>query len=302
MYIYIKETKRDEELIKNIDRPIWIKNIIIKLKKIFNIIVEKELDKSHILYIIPKVKNIDKIRKIIEKNRKAQIILSKDLKKYEKQICKESKNKTLRYYIYDILKFLLNKINRKIELENIYILANQYNDSNLEVMNYLIDKVKTVNIVTNNIKKYKQYEENVYEKEGIILTVTNNKNKSLRNAKYIINLDFLEENIVKYKINRNAIIINCASEKIEKLNCFEGIIINNIEIGLEEKEELKELYKEFEKLEMYESIENKEIKYKKYIEQIKKDKIEIKALIGNNGKISLKEIVNVQNKCENFTK
>lgn len=302
MYVYIKETKRDEELIKNIDRPIWIKNIIIKLKKIFNIIVEKELDKSHILYIIPKVKNIDKIRKIIEKNRKAQIILSKDLKKYEKQICKESKNKTLRYYIYDILKFLLNKINRKIELENIYILANQYNDSNLEVMNYLIDKVKTVNIVTNNIKKYKQYEENVYEKEGIILTVTNNKNKSLRNAKYIINLDFLEENIVKYKINRNAIIINCASEKIEKLNCFEGIIINNIEIGLEEKEELKELYKEFEKLEMYESIENKEIKYKKYIEQIKKDKIEIKALIGNNGKISLKEIVNVQNKCENFTK
>ena len=302
MYVYIKEAKRDEELIKNVDRPIWIKNIIIKLKRIFNIIVEKELDKSHILYIIPKVKNIDKIRKIIEKNRKAQIILSKDLKKYEKQIYKESKNKTLRYYIYDILKFLLNKINRKIELENIYILANQYNDSNLEVMNYLIDKVKTVNIVTNNIKKYKQYEENVYEKEGIILTVTNNKNKSLRNAKYIVNLDFLGENIIKYKINRNAIIINCASEKIEKLNCFEGIVISNIEIKLEEKEELKEFYKEFEKLEIYESIENKETKYKKCIEQIKKDKIEIKALIGNNGKISLKEIVNVQNKCENFTK
>lgn len=54
----------------------------------------------------------------------------------------------------------MNKINSKLELQNLYILANEYNEQNLEIIKYLLDKVKTINIVTNNTKKYNLLEEN----------------------------------------------------------------------------------------------------------------------------------------------
>ena len=41
MYIYIKELKKDEELAQNIDMPIFLKKIIIKFIKKFNIITLK---------------------------------------------------------------------------------------------------------------------------------------------------------------------------------------------------------------------------------------------------------------------
>lgn len=291
MYIYIKEAKNNEDLIKKVDMPQILKEIIIKLKRTLNIITIKKLDEVHYLYIIPKIKNEKIIERIIKKNSGVQIILSKELKKYKESLnLKEEKN--LQYYIEDILKYIMNKSNKKLELQNIYICTNEYKEKNIDIINYLIDKVKTVNIVTNNIKKYNLLEEKIYNQNGILIVVTNNKNKALKRADFIINLDFTSEELKKYKINRNAIIINSTYEKIEILY-FQGIIVNNINISIEEKEEYKALYKEFEKIDIFNSFE---INNTKYIENIKKKeqcKIKVESLSGNNGIIDTKELLNI---------
>lgn len=300
MYIYIKETKYDEELIKNIDMPIFFKKLIIKLKKIFNIITIKKIDELHCLYIIPKIRNIKIIERIIEKNDSAKIVLSKELKQYEKQLNLKNENKII-MFVYDILKYIMEKSNVKLELQNVYILANEYNQTNLNIIKYLVNKVKTVNIVTNNIKKYNTLEEKLYNEQGILITVANNKNKTLKRANFIINLDFNNEEINNYKINRNSIIINCIKEKIQILY-FQGIIINNIDIFIEEKSEYGLIYKEFDKIDIYDIFYNIGLKYEDIIEKIAQNKIKIINLIGNNGIIPEKEILNMRKNIDKLQK
>lgn len=283
MYIYIKEAKKDEELIKNLNLPKLLKKFIIKIKKAFNIILIKQIDKIHFLYIIPKVNNIKIIENIIKKNNNAKIVLSKELKKYEKQLNIKN-NRTIIYFVYDILQYIMNKTNEELQLQKIYILANEYNEVNLNIIRNLIDKAKTINIVTENVNKYASLEEKLYNEQGILITVSNNKNKTLRKAEFIINLDFNNEDFKKYKINRNSLIINCNNQKIQ-IQYFQGIIINNIEIDIEEKEEYSEIYKEFEKLDIYQSFED--------YNNISK-KATLVNLIGNNGIINEKEILNLR--------
>lgn len=293
MYIYIKKLKNDEELAQNIDMPKFLKKIVIKLIKFFNIITVKKIDELHYLYIIPK-ENIKIMQKIINRNSKERIILSKELKKYEKELNLSKKGSQMRFFIYDILKYITNKINIKIELQNLYILANQYNKENIEIIKYLSNKVKTINIVTNSIGKYSKLEEKLYNEEGILITITNNKNKGLKRANFIINLDFDNEAIKDYNMNMNSIIINCANNKIDVLRYFQGMIINDIEIKIEELEENKDLYKEFDKTEIYNSFQNEKERYIETINKIKKDKVEIVSLVGMSGNIDVKELVNIR--------
>lgn len=294
MYIYIKELKRDEELAENIDMPRFLKKIIIKLIKVFNIITVKKIDELHYLYIIPKVNDIKIIKKIINKKSEETIILSKSLKKYEKEINLNKKDTTMRFLVCDILEYITNKLNIRIELQNIYILANEYNKNNIEIIKYLCNKVKTINIVTSNISKYSKLEDELYNEEGLLITVTNNKNKGLKRANFIINLDFSNEDIASYNINMNSIIINCTNNKIDALRYFQGIIINDICIDLEEAEENKFLYEEFDKREIYNSFQNENRKYIETISKIKQDKVQILSLIGISGNIETKELVNMQ--------
>lgn len=63
---------------------------------------------------------------------------------------------------------------------------------------------------------------------------------------------------------------------------------------MQEKEEFTSFYDEFENIDMYNSFYIKSIKYIEAIEKIENDEIKIKNLIGNNGKIDKKEILNIQ--------
>lgn len=280
MYIYIKKLRKDKELTENIDIPLFLKKIIIKFIKIFNIITVKKIDETHYLYIIPK-ENIKKIQKIINKNIREKVILSKELKKYENEINLKS-DKKIKYFINEILEYIMKKSKKELQLQNLYILVNEYNEKNLNIIMNLIDKVKTVNIVTESVKKYNILEEKIYNNQGILITVSNNKNKALKRAELIINLDYNNEYIKAYKINRTATIINCNNEKIQ-MPYFQGVIINNVEIDIEEKEEYQAIYEEFEKIDIYTSYKN--------ATKGEEKQIKILNMIGNNGIINEKEFV-----------
>ena len=136
-------------------------------------------------------------------------------------------------------------------------------------------------------------------RSGILIAVSNNKRKALKDAKIIINLDFNNKEINQYRINENAIIINCIQKKLD-LHCFNGIIINDIEIMIEKKEQYELLYNEFLHKQIYRSFITDSVQKNRCTDAIK---YQITNLIGINGKIDEKEIINLSkniDKLENL--
>mgnify|MGYP004606100495 FL=1 len=283
MYVYVKQMKNREELLKKEDMPVLIKRVMRFIFATFNIATIEKIDKEHLLIIVPKV-NDKKIKKIKLQYKKDKIIFSKLLKQYQE---KYEKEKIINEFLEEILDFIIEKTeneNIKVEMQNIYFLANEYNKKYIDIIEKILQKTKTINIVTRNLKKYMEYEEKLYDEKGILISVTNNRRKSLKNAKIIINIDFKEEELKQYSINRNCIFINCTGEKYKSIKYFDGTIINGIEVCANEIERLKEieLYQDFENTDIYVGFENES------------ENVRIKNLIGNNGKISKKELQNLQ--------
>ena len=291
--VYIKEWEQERILNRKI--PKWIENIMFKIIKNANIIVTKTIDKNKRVYFIPNTKKekiYKKIRKKLEKEttqtQKVQVVLSKEIKKYKEQF-KKYKIVDGKTIFEQSIEKILNEIlgDNMLAMQDIYVLTNQYCEKSVSLIKRISFKVKSVNIITKEIEKYRVLEE-ILASEGMIICVANNKKKSLKRAKMIINIDLNEEELKKYTINRSSMIINLNSEKIKNLNAFEGMIIQDIEFKLEEKEIefLKEnnLEKRFKKLEVYESLKDK----------IDLQKLKISELYGNNGKIDEKELRNMQ--------
>ena len=140
-------------------------------------------------------------------------------------------------------------------------------------------------------------EEKFLNEYETIITVTNNKKKSLKRAKIIVNIDFENETLKKYNINRKAIIINVEKDIIIESNTFDGININNLDINI--SQELKAFFEEYNLLNktsltiLYESILNKKDSLENIKERIKKDGVNIIRLIGNNGLIDEREYLRV---------
>lgn len=293
--IYIKELETKEEiefLNKGIKR---ISNIILKFIKLINKIIEKDIEDNKKIYIIPNIekeKVYKKVKRKMEKEKtitqNVEVVLSKKLKKYKENF-KGIKIVEGRKVFANSLEDLLEKIigENSLGLQDIYILANRYEEKNINIIKKLSSKVKSINIITNEVLKYKMLEEMMQE-QGIVICVMNNKRKSLKKAKIIINLDFSKENINEYSIFRNACFINLLQEKLTNLKGFEGMIIQNIEIELDDskKEWVKtNRLENFNKIELYESLINK---------KLEKSKVKITKLYGNNGEINEKELRNWQ--------
>lgn len=288
--IYIKELEK-EEFLKFYKNPKWIKNIVWKFIKSLNIILKRKIEDNKKIYFVPNIhkENIyiklnKKLKNEKTQTQKIQIILSKSMKKYKEKL-KEYKiidgKKTFIKKVESILEKILQE--NTIHMQDIYILTNKYSEESVSLIRDLAQKVKTMNVVTKEIEKYRVIEEIMKEK-GIAISVSDNKRKSLKKAKIIINLDFEKEEIIKYTIFRNAILINLTQEKIINLKGFEGIIVQDIKLNLEETQWMKEnsFLEEFRQLEIYESIENLNTK------------TQVIKLYGNNGPIDEKELRNWQ--------
>ena len=260
------------------------KNII---KKILNKIEIEEYENGN-KYTIPKF-NKKLLEKLKEDNIKNIVVAKKDKENIEFLNNIYSNNMNIidgrilfKHLIPEIIEYISNvcKINKN-DMQ-ITILANDYSQINIFYINELITEVKSVNIVTNNINRFKQFADRLYNKEAIVVPIMNNKNKSLLNKKIILNIDFSEEQLKKYKMNRKAIIINIENN-IEKVKrTFTGVNINNYKL-ISKKEE-----SEFEENEFYESyiIMNKIQDIRKIII---KENLQIKSFIGNRGEIDISE-------------
>ena len=225
-----------------------------------------------------------------------------------------------KYIIYEILVYIINIQNRKAELEDVFIVANNIDEIILNNIIFLSTKFKNINIVSKNIEKYRYIEDIVYNNTGNNVILLNNKRKSLKRAKFIVNVDNSINELNEYLIYRKAIIINLNDEinnkdkneisiiqdtkehvnqdttkkrKIVTLTGFEGIFVNSYEIDVNNR--IKEFFKKYGLIYetsitiLYESFLNKKENFSNMRLKIEDAGLIIKKLYGNNGIIDENE-------------
>ncbi len=267
---------------------IIIKEKVNFLKRFINKI-ETENFKNGKKYIITKINNktLKKIKNdgvddvVISKKDKENYILINKLKENNIRILED--RYLLKNLIPEIIEYLTEILEMNKENMEVNILVNKYSKINLYYINTLIKETQKINIITNNIKPFKKFSNELYKNEAILIPVMNNRNKSLSNKKIILNIDFTEKDIKQYRINRCAIIINI-EHKIDYINkIFNGILVNNCRINTEDKDD------EFDCKEIMESyIIKKDVM--RIREKIAEKNIKIINLIGKRGIINSDEV------------
>ena len=216
---------------------LWIfnlKRITISGEKI---LINRDINKINIK---SKVKIVNLLRRYLLENKSKQIILSENLKKNNEFFNLLQSNNIdivdgkwlFKMLLPDIIEEIVKKNNlEKEELEITFTV----NKLDFQIENYIelfSKNFKRVGIVTNHISKFKKIEEKLYENNGILITVTNNRRKSLLKSNIIINIDFPKELLNKFTINDNATIINIEEEIKIKKKRFCGKVINNYELNV----------------------------------------------------------------------
>lgn len=291
--IYIKEMQ---------DICNFVKRIKLKIKYFFNIIdIKNENGKIICQLPIFKDKNISKrkitklLKKVIqelEKNGTNDVILSENLsnlKEIKNSLYRENVNILDGRYLFkclikETISYILKMQNGDIKRAEISIVVNEFNEFNQNLVVDIAKEVKTLNIITKHINKWKKIEENLYNGYGILINISNNKKNSLVFSKIIFNLDFPSELINQYKIYDRAIIVNILEKVLIKSKKFNGINVNYFEIEMPKKYKLDCFKNEL----VYESLIYKKELYKART-IILNDKIRIKRLIGNKGYIKENE-------------
>lgn len=228
-----------------------------KVNIIFNRIKEKHEENKEILEIPIKAdrkiknKKIEKIMKKLEKYNMKTVTLSEKLYEVEKfRKALQSRNINIidgtylfKLSVEDIIYYICKDSKINIEKTEISILINKASDIDKKIINSLAQKVKTLNIITNNPKYFKKQEEYLYDENGIIVKISNNYKTAIRTTDIIINMDFTEEEINKYLIPIKCIIINAKGNVKIKSKRFNGINININRDALKWHENLKNTWK-----------------------------------------------------------
>ena len=276
---------------------IFIKTLYIEKKDKPRFYIGKgkiEKDKYEIYANIEREKNIRKIINKLIKNNVSNVVLSKDLCE-DKNLVNALKASNInifdgrwliKYISIEILDYIVQQSEIKKEQIEIAITSNEITDLTIEIIKIISKQYKRVTVVTNHIEKLKKIEEEIYQKEGILIITSNNKKKSLLKPKIILNLDFNKEVLNNYKINEEAIIINLEGGIKINDKRFNGICINDYEIQVGREEIIwRENMRKFNTKDLLEASLYIKDTFKNIHDKIKKNKIAITALYGLNGKI-----------------
>ena len=230
---YIQEADKPSFILKMLSIP------IAKEDKIILPIGEEKIS------IKKSEKLAQKTMKILEKANCKKVVLSKKMSKQEEYInflhsygAKIIEGKWLfKALTLKVLDYIVEKKRLKKEEIQISILINEIEPNMLENIKEIVKQYKRVNIVTNHFEKFKKIEQQIFDENGIMITVTNNKKKSLSKSQIILNVDFPKELINKYRIFEEAIIVNLCGNVVISSKRFNGTNIIDYEIDYTSNEE-----------------------------------------------------------------
>ena len=256
--------------------------------------IKFEQDNCKICADLEKEKNINKVIKKLLKKEVQNVVLSKQLHENKSLVnALNSNNINIydgrwleKYLSIQILDYIVTHKDVKKEETEIAVTVNQITDSSIEIIKILAKQYKRVTVVTRHIEKLRKLEKEIYDKEGILIVISNNQKKSLLKPQMILNMDFNKEVLNKYRINESAIILNLEGDmKIEEKR-YNGINVNDYEIDVGRKDIIwRENMENFRTKDLLESALYMKDSFENICKKINKNKISIKELYGVNGKI-----------------
>lgn len=256
--------------------------------------IKIEQDNCKICANLEKEKNIKMVIKKLTKNNITNVVLSKELYENKNLINALNANDINifdgrwleKYLSIQILDYTVMQKGLKREETEIAVTVNQITDLSIAIIKILAKQYKRVTVVTNHIEKLRKIEKEIYDKEGILIVVSNNLKKSLLKTQIILNMDFNKELLNKYRINEEAIIINLEGDmKIEEKR-FNGINVNDYEIEVGKEEIIwRQNMQNFRTKDLLEAVLYMKDTFDSICSKIRKNKVSIKELYGINGKI-----------------
>lgn len=269
--------------IQKMDKPNW------GIQKI-----KIEQDNCKICLNVEKERKIKKVIKKLIKNEVTNVVLSKEFDENRDFInALNASNINIfngrwlqKYLAIQILDYIVTQKNIKKEEYEIAITVNQITDLSIELIKILAKQYKRLTVVTNHIEKLRKIENEIYEKEGILIVISNNLKKSLLKPELILNIDFSNEVLNKYQVNENAIIINLEGDVKINQKRFNGINVNDYEIGIGREEIIwRKNMEKFRTKDLVESVLYMKDTFQNICNKIRRNKVSIKELYGINGKI-----------------
>ncbi len=213
------------------------------------ILINKKIEN---LSLKNKVVIIKKIKRILDRENVRQVGIENNLKQDVEFINLFHSNNINICNSKWVLKKCTDKVvdlilkEKKKEESEIWICVNEVDSMVEEYMYKYAKEFKRINIITNYIGKFKKIEEKLYNEEGILINVTNNRKKSLLKAELIINVDFPKEIINEFEIYDRSTIINWDEPLKIRKKRFNGNIIEEIKINLDLESKIYKVIEENE--------------------------------------------------------
>lgn len=256
--------------------------------------IKIEQDNVKIYADLNKDKNVMKVIKKLIKNDIESVVLSKAIIEDNNFINALNANNIKifngrwleKYLTFEIIDYIIAYKDIKKEETEIAITANEITDLTIETIQVLAKQYKRLTVVTNHIEKLRKIEKDLYDNNGILIVVANNTKKSLLKPAIILNLDFNRQVLNKYRINEKAIIINVEGNMKINSKRFCGININDYEIEVGREENIwRENMNNFREKDLFEATLYIRDTFKNIRKKIMKNKVTIKSIYGENGKI-----------------
>lgn len=283
MIVYVRELYKPSLIYKLFGK---FKIEEIQGKTIINLPINSKSHKRRVKRIT------EKLCKYLYKNSIRNVVLEQELfnnEEFKNTLYSNNENildgsKLAKFLVYKVIQKVFNLKNKNIQAGEVTILANQNDDITIEHIMQTARNAKRLNIITSNTKKFKNLIDYLFEELGILIKLSNNLNFNLKSSDVIVNMDFTEENLNKLAIPNNATIVNVQKNIDIYSKKFAGINIKTWEINIPSDIKLNGFLDNH----LYEALLFTMIPIKAF-EQIEKDNITIKKLIGKNGAINKKE-------------
>ena len=292
--LYIDFAKNREDFILDDEEkfPKCLKDFLYFFRKMTGQVIEYELDGKNIVLIsrlnkrtfrkLEKIFNVDVTKNVcacdtlIENKKFLNLIEEKNLQLMDGRWL-------FKYLICEISEYICRKLDLKPESQEISLLVDEPNSLIFDTIKNLSSNFKNINIVTNKIRKFDRISEEIYEENGLVLNVTNNFKKACLNSKIVFNVDFDEKSFGKITFLSTSVIINLEKNIEVKQSNFIGKNIDFYSVNLPLK--YKKVYdrlNKFNSSKLYESFIYKKTLNQNIWSEIKKDRVEVIVLEGNN--------------------
>ena len=195
----------------------------------------------------------------------------------------------MKFLMCDILEKIAYIKNIRIDSMEVSVFIKNFSDYHIEEIKVIAKRCKVLNIITDNVRKFEYVEKLLNEECGVMVNITGNIEKSSKRADVIFNFDFAKDELDKCNMKKNSIVVQMNREEYIRKD---GIVIRFFKLNLPIRYDEKfARFNHFNEEILYESIVYYKNSFKNIMAILRRDNVNIRYFIGNNGKISFREFL-----------